>query len=90
MTKAASIDQWIRGNAWAILAAAFALYGGYVTGQTTTETRLDVLERDVSRIDRAVERIDQKLDGARLDPFTGRDGQELENRLRSEINRRHP
>lgn len=90
MTKVAGLDHWMRENAWAILAAAFALYGGYVTGQTTTETRLDTLERDYARLERHIERLDVMIDGARVDPFTGREGREMENRLRSEISRRHP
>lgn len=43
-----TLETWIKSHAWAILAAAFAIYGGYVTGQTTTETRLAILEVKVA------------------------------------------
>lgn len=89
MSKA-GLDQWIKTNAWAIIAAAFALYGGYVTGQTTSEIRLDNADRERARFEREIERLESRLDGVRADPFTGTEGRELEQRLRDEINRRHP
>ena len=48
MTRRAGLEEWIKTNGWAILAAAFALYGGYVTGQTTTNARLTRLEEIVN------------------------------------------
>jgi len=47
----ATIETWLKNHAWAILASAFAIYGGFVTGQTTTETRLAILEGKVAEAD---------------------------------------
>ena len=61
------------------MAAAFALYGGYVTGQTTTETRLarleEIVARDQTRLDGrrdfmvcAIRNLDQIQDELDLTP----------------------
>jgi len=49
-----AMETWLRNHAWAILASAFALYGGYVTGQTTTESRLAILENKVATGERSL------------------------------------
>lgn len=84
------INQFVSEHAWKIVAAAFALYGGYITGQTTTQSRLESIEANLMRIEARQMRIEDRLDTVRTDPFTGTMGRELEERLRDEINRRHP
>ena len=56
------IVRQIEGNLWAILAAAGAAYGGYVTGTTTTDARLAALESDVAEL-----RADMKALTPRVD-----------------------
>lgn len=51
------IVRQIEGNLWAILAAAGAAYGGYLTGTTTTDHRLAVLEGDVGKLEKRVDEI---------------------------------
>lgn len=48
MTKASEAKHWIDKNLWAILAVGLGLYGGYLTGQTTTTMRIEQLEKDVA------------------------------------------
>ena len=48
MAAKQGLEAWIKAHGWAIMAAAFALYGGFVTGQTTTEARLTRLEEIVT------------------------------------------
>lgn len=43
-TEKPGLVTWIESHLWAILAAAFAAYGGYVTGMTTLTTRVAALE----------------------------------------------
>ena len=38
------IAGWIESHLWAILAAGFAAYGGYVTGMTTLTARMAAIE----------------------------------------------
>lgn len=59
------IDQWLKANAWAIIAAALALYGGYITGQTTNESRLSRLEEEKVRLEAII-----RANGGRLDDRT--------------------
>ena len=49
VAKPGQATDWIGRNLWAILAVAFGLWGGYVTGQSETNSRLTNLERDVAR-----------------------------------------
>jgi len=42
---------WVRDHLWAILAAAFAAYGGYVTGMTTLTSRMTALEGRVAAME---------------------------------------
>ena len=46
---------WIESHLWAILAAAFAAYGGYVTGMTTLTSRVTDLERRMTEAERKQE-----------------------------------
>lgn len=46
------ISQWVEAHLWVILATGFALYGGYVTGMTTTSKDIAQLQKDVERLDR--------------------------------------
>jgi len=48
MVARTGLEAWIKAHGWAMMAAAFALYGGFVTGQTTTENRLARLEELVA------------------------------------------
>lgn len=45
VAKGNQATDWIGKNLWAILAVAFGLWGGYVTGQSETNNRLTNLER---------------------------------------------
>lgn len=49
----ARVATWIDNHLWAILAAAGAAYGGYLTGMTTINHRVEVLESKVSKIEDA-------------------------------------
>ena len=51
MAEAKTVAGWIENHLWAILAAAFAAFAGYVTGTTTTEMRLAALEGRVTSIE---------------------------------------
>lgn len=46
-----SLTEWIERHLWAILAVAFALYGGYKTGEATTEARFQELERRMDAVE---------------------------------------
>ena len=46
------VAGWIENHLWAILAAGFAAYGGYVTGMTTLTTRVAALEAEVMDLKR--------------------------------------
>jgi hypothetical protein len=46
-TQKNGVAGWIESHLWAILAAGFAAYGGYVTGMTTLTTRVAALEAEV-------------------------------------------
>ena len=48
MASASEAKHWIDKNLWAILAVGLGLYGGYLTGQTTTTMRIEQLEKDVA------------------------------------------
>ena len=52
---ATKIDQ----NIWAILAAGLAAFAGHLTGTTTANHRLDVLEKQVARIERMEDEQDK-------------------------------
>ena len=50
---------WIESHLWAILAAGFAAYGGYVTGMTTTSHRLDLVEQHAADAAAALKRVER-------------------------------
>ena len=54
--KSEKVGQWIESHLWAILAVAFGLYGGYMTGQATMEARIATLEKEVADLER-VQRV---------------------------------
>lgn len=55
---------WIENNLWAILCAAAAAFGGYLTGMTTTSMRLDALEARMMVAEKTVERVQNRQSGA--------------------------
>lgn len=55
---------WIENNLWAILCAAAAAFGGYLTGMTTTSMRLDALEARMLVTEKTVERVQNRQSGA--------------------------
>jgi hypothetical protein len=56
------IVRQIESNLWAILAAAGALYGGYVTGTTTLNHRIDALEKSVAELRADVKSLTPRVD----------------------------
>jgi hypothetical protein len=54
MVRREGIGGFLDRNLWAILAASFALYGGYATGQATTVAKIESLARDNARLERRV------------------------------------
>lgn len=56
--KSEKVGQWIESHLWAILAVAFGLYGGYMTGQVRTETSLEALERRNESLERRVAELE--------------------------------
>ena len=51
MSGGKRIASWIEENLLAIGAGVLALYGGYMTGQATTETKIAGLERRVAELE---------------------------------------
>lgn len=49
--KGEKVASWIENHLWAILAVGFGLYGGYMTGQATMETKIASLERRVLELE---------------------------------------
>ena len=69
---------FIHENLWAILAAAGAAYGGYLTGMTTVNHRLSTLEQSVGKLETKlellaprVERLDVQAEMARDERLKG-------------------
>lgn len=56
-------ESFLQRNLMAILAAAFAAYGGYVSGQTTMTARLDRLEADVAKLEARIGQNDERISG---------------------------
>ena len=46
------VTDWIGKNLWAILAVAFGLYGGYLTGKTEMEGKITRLEEKVATLEK--------------------------------------
>jgi hypothetical protein len=59
MTEAGRTGTWIENHLWQIIASGLLLYGGYLTGTTTTNHRLVELER---RMDKAEGRLSGRSD----------------------------
>lgn len=77
--RRSKIVQMIENNLWAILAAAGAAYGGYLTGTTTTDLRLAELEADVVEI-----RADLKTLTPRVDRVEVTTAMEREERMKGD------
>ena len=73
------IVEMIENNLWAILAAAGAAYGGYLTGTTTTDLRLAALEGDMAEI-----RADIKALTPRVDRVEVQTAMEREERMKGD------
>ena len=57
------LTEWIGGNAWAILAAAFALYGSYMTGVATTKAEIEKINGRLETIEEDHTARDLKFSG---------------------------
>ena len=77
--RSSKIVEMIENNLWAILAAAGAAYGGYLTGTTTTDLRLAALEGDVAEI-----RADMKVLTPRVDRVEVQVQNEREERMKGD------
>ena len=73
------IVEMLESNLWAILAAAGAAYGGYLTGTTTTDLRLAALEGDMAEI-----RADIKALTPRVDRVEVQTAMEREERMKGD------
>lgn len=60
--RSSKIVEMIENNLWAILAAAGAGYGGYLTGTTTTDLRLAALEGDMAEIRADIKALTPRVD----------------------------
>lgn len=56
---------FVQDNLWAILAAAGAAWGGYLTGMTTVNHRLDSLEQRTAKMESRLDDLSPRLE--RLD-----------------------
>jgi len=64
MTGGGRILTWIENNLLAILMAVAAAFSGYVTGMTTANHRLDVLEKHAVETSASLKRIERVQSGA--------------------------
>lgn len=55
------LAAWIEKNLTVIIATLAAIYGGYITGQVTTGSRLDVLEAKVAAFELMKPAFEQRL-----------------------------
>lgn len=55
--------EWIKDNLWQIGAAVAVLYGGYLTGQLTTNARIDALQLQVDLLEAKQARDDARFGG---------------------------
>lgn len=66
MTEEGRATPWIvrqiEGNLWAVLAAAGAAYGAYLTGTTTTEHRLGQVEKDMVKLEERLDALTPRVD----------------------------
>lgn len=83
--------KWVAGIFASVLLAA--LTGGtsalwaIAMGQASMARDIHAIEEKVDDNSRALERLDDKIERVREDPFTGQDGKDLEDRLRREFAR---
>lgn len=54
MTQKSGISGFVDKNLWPILCGAFAIYGGYATGQATTQAEINNLRDRVTNAERRI------------------------------------
>ena len=56
-TESGGAKDWIDRHLWAMLAAGMALYGGYLTSQTTANAEIDALQQDIADLQRSFDEM---------------------------------